>query len=268
MDKIGAHADSHGSIHVERSDGIVTIWLDNARHRNALTNAMIIGLAQTFPRLADDPDCRAIVLRGRGGVFSAGRELNDVMAMRDADPAAIAELYGWMQKMNEVVYGSPHPVIALVERYAFGIATMLVSWCDIAIAETTAQLGYPEVRHGITPYGAVPTMLNTMSGKALLDLLFTGRRIDAVEALRMGIVSRVVAPEALDDTLRTVLADVKAGNAAAIRRSKQFVRECETLSYAQGIAAATDKAILGARSRDLERGVAAFVGRRGGGKQA
>jgi enoyl-CoA hydratase/carnithine racemase len=108
-------------------------------------------------------------------------------------------------------------------------------------------------------------MLNTMSQKAMLDLLLTGRRIDAAEALRAGIVSRVVAREALDDTLRSVLADLLAGNAAAIRRSKQFVRACETLTYGQGIAAATDKAILGARSPDLQRGVAAFVTRRGQG---
>ena len=267
MDKIGEDASSRGAIHVERGpDGVVTIWLDNPRHRNALSNAMIIGLAEAFPRLADDPACRAIVLRGRGGVFSAGRQLHDVMALRDADASAIASIYGWMQKMNEVIYGSPHPVVALVERYAFGIATMLVTWCDIAIAETSAQLGYPEVRHGITPYGAVPTMLNTMSQKAMLDLLLTGRRIDATEALRMGIVSRVVAAEALEATLRGVLDDLTAGNPAAIRRSKQFVRDCETLSYGQGIAAATDKAILGARSPDLQQGVAAFVAGRGRGK--
>jgi enoyl-CoA hydratase/carnithine racemase len=263
MDKTSEYAGSPGSIHVERTpDGVATIWLDNARHRNALSNAMIIGLSEAFPRLAEDADCRAIVLRGRGGVFCAGRELRDVMALRDATPEAIAGIYRWMQTMNEVIYGSPHPVVALVERYALGIATMLVSWCDIAIAETSAQLGYPEVRHGITPYGAVPTMLNTMNQKAMLDLLLTGRRIDAAEALRLGIVSRVVAPETLDDTLRGVLADLAAGNPSAIRRSKQFVRDCETLSYRQGIAAATDKAILGARSPDLQRGVASFLDKR------
>ena len=56
-------------------------------------------------------------------------------------------------------------------RYAFGIATMLVSWSDIALAEEGAMFGYPEVHHGITPYGAVPTMLNMMNQKAMLDLL-------------------------------------------------------------------------------------------------
>ena len=106
-------------------------------------------------------------------------------------------------------------------------------------------------------------MLNTMNQKAMLDLLLTGRRIDAAEALRLGIVSRVVPAEALEAALDGVVADLKAGSAPAIRRSKQFVRDCETLSYRQGVAAATEKAIVGARSPEIRRGIAAFLARRG-----
>lgn len=250
-------------IDVERSDqGVATVWLSNPAHRNALTDAMIIGLCEAFGRLADDPTCRAIVLRGRGGVFCAGRELRDVMALQGADRAAVERMYGYMEKMNEVVYHSPHPVIALVERYAFGIATMLVSWSDLAVAEETAKFGYPEVHHGITPYGAVPTMLNSMNQKALLDLLITGRRVDAAEALRLGLLSRVVPAVELDAELGRVLADILRGSADAIRRSKQFVRECETRTYRQGMAAATEKAIQGVTLPDMQAGIAAFLEKR------
>ena len=153
MDKIGHGANDSGDpIDVERAtDGVVTIWLDNPRHRNVLNNAMIHGLCDAFSRLAGDADCRAIVLRGRGGVFCAGRELRDVMANQDAGADAVEAIYRAMQTMNEVIYYSPHPVVGVVERYAFGIATMLATWCDIVLAEATAQFGYPEVRHGITP---------------------------------------------------------------------------------------------------------------------
>lgn len=247
-------------IQVERSDrGVVTIWLSNPEHLNALTDSMIIGLAEAFPRLADDTTCRAIVLRGRGGVFCAGRELRDVKALQAADRSAVERMYGYMETMNEVIYDSPHPVIALVEKYAFGIATMLVSWCDLALAEENAMFGYPEVHHGITPYGAVPTMLNTMSPKAMLDLLLTGRRIDATEAVRLGILSRSVPADQLTSELEHVVADILRGSADAIRRSKQFVRECETRTYRQGIAAATEKAILGVAFPDMQRGIAAFL---------
>jgi enoyl-CoA hydratase/carnithine racemase len=167
-------------------------------------------------------------------------------------------MYGFLRRMNEVVYHSPHPVISVIERYALGIATMLVSWTDIALAEDSAVFGYPEVHHGITPYGAVPTMLNTMSQKAMLDLLLTGRRVAAPEALRLGIVSRVVATGELERALDGVLEDLARGSAAAIRRSKQFVRECESLTYQEGMAAAAEKHVLGVDAPEMREGVAAF----------
>jgi enoyl-CoA hydratase/carnithine racemase len=139
---------------------------------------------------------------------------------------------------------------------------MLVSWTDIAIAEAGAQLGYPEVHHGITPYGAVPTMLNTMSQKAMMDLLLTGRKVDAAEAMRLGLVSRVVPADRLEAELGAVLDDVLRGSAAALAKSKQFVRQCETLSYRQGIALATERAIGGLGMPETREGLAAFRDKR------
>ena len=245
---------------VESSDrGVATIWLDNPKHLNALSDAMIIGLCEEMPRLAEDAACRAIVLRGRGGVYCAGRDLGDLKALQSAGADAVARMYGYMRAMNEAIYFSPVPVISVVERYALGIATMLVSWSDIALAEEGALLGYPEVQHGITPFGAIPTMLNTMSQKAMLDLLITGRKVSAAEALRLGLVSRVVPAGELAKALDGVLDDIFRGSAAAIRKSKAFVRECETLGYRQGIAAAADKHIAGIGMPEMRAGVAAFV---------
>jgi enoyl-CoA hydratase/carnithine racemase len=247
-------------IEVERSDqGVATVWLNNPRHLNALSDAMIIGLCEEMPRLADDASCRVIVMRGRGGVFCAGRELRDVKALQGGGSDDVTRMYGYMQKMNEVIYYSPHPVISVIEKYAFGIATMLVSWSDIALAEEGAMLGYPEVHHGITPYGAVPTMLNTMSQKAMLDLLLTGRRIGAAEALRLGILTRVVPADRLAKEVDGVLEDIFRGSAGAVRGSKQFVRECETLTYQQGIVAATDKSIQGIGLPEMREGIDAFL---------
>jgi enoyl-CoA hydratase/carnithine racemase len=250
-------------IETERDDrGVVTLWLNNPTRLNALSNRMVVGLCEAMAQLAEDQTCRAIVLRGRGGVFCAGRDLVDLQALQSAGPEDVARMYAYMQRMNEVIYHSPCPTISVVERYAFGIATMIVTWTDIALAEEGALLGYPEVHHGITPYGAVPTMLNAMSQKAMLDLLLTGRRIDAAEAIRLGIVTRAVPAERLSEHLDSVLADLLRGSAAAIARSKQFVRQCETLTYQQGIEAATDKAILGIGAPEMRQGLAGFLERR------
>lgn len=243
-------------------DGVATVWFNNPGHLNALSNEMVIGLCREFPRLGADGACTAIVLRGRGAVFCAGRELSDLKKLQSADPTAVAEMYGYMQKMNEVIYFCPKPVIGIIERYALGIGVMLATWTDIALTEEGTVFGYPEVHHGITPYGAVPTMLNTMNQKGMLDLLMTGRRIDAYEAQRLGIVSRVVAKGALEQELARTLEDLGRGSAAAVMKSKQFVRECETLTYRQGIEAATEKAIVGLGMPETKAGVSRFFDRK------
>jgi enoyl-CoA hydratase/carnithine racemase len=250
-------------VQVERgAQGVATVWLSNPGRLNALSNQMVIGLGEELPRLAADESCRAIVLRGRDGVFCAGRDLTDLKALQGADAAAIKAMYGHMQRMNEVIYYSPQPVISVIERYAFGIATMIATWTDIALAEEGAQLGYPEVHHGITPYGAVPTMLNSMNQKAMMDLLLTGRRIRAEEAVRLGIITRAVPPARLDAELNEVLEHLSRGSAAAIRKSKQFVRDCETLTYREGIKAATEKHIHGLANPETKAGLAAFADKR------
>lgn len=247
-------------VEVERGAyGVATVWLSNPRRLNALSDRMVIALGEELPRLASDDACRAIVLRGRGGVFCAGRDLADLKALQSSNAAAIQAMYGHMQRMNEVIYYSPQPVISVIEKYAFGIATMMATWTDIAIAEENAELGYPEVHHGITPYGAVPTMLNAMGQKAMMDLLLTGRRIKADEAVRLGILTRAVPAQRLHAELADVLEHLSRGSAAAIRNSKQFVRECETLTYRQGMAAATDKHIQGLANPETKQGLAAFA---------
>lgn len=252
-----------GQAHLERDEhGVATVWLDNPGRLNALSDAMVVGLADALTELAGDAGCRAVVVRGRSGVFCAGRDLKDLKALQSADDAAVVAMYGHMQRMNEAVYYAPMPTIGVVERYALGIGTMIATWTDITIAEETALFGYPEVHHGITPYGAVPTLLNTMPQKALFDLLLTGRRIDARQAQRLGIVTRAVPADRLDAELEATLADLAKGSPAAIRKSKQFVRECEGAAYRDCLTVATEKAIQGIRSPELRDGLAAFAARK------
>ena len=252
-----------GRIDTERDGrGIVTLWLDNPGRKNALSNAMVAGLCDAFAAITLDGEARAVVLRGRGGVFCAGRDLNDLLALQSASQAEIARMYDLMELMNRAVLDCPLPVIAVVEGYALGIATMIVSWTDIAIGTETAVLGYPEVRHGIVPYGAVPTMLRWMPHKSVMDLLLSGRRIDGTEALRLGILSQAVPPDEVGARLDGTLDDILAGSRAAQIGIKRFARTCETLSYDAGIAAATRSAKAGTR-RDSGAGaaMAAFLDR-------
>ena len=192
-------------IEVEVGDrGVATIWLNNPKHLNALTDSMIIAcagfLASPTTKLSRDRASRPRwrLLRGtptgrREGAAEAG-----------SMPSKNVRLHA---KMNEVVSCSPHPVVSVIGVCARH-CDVLVSWSDIALAEDGALFGYPEVHHGITPYGAVPTMLNTMSQKAMMDLLLTGRKISADEAVRLGIITRAVPADQLTGELDRVLEDI------------------------------------------------------------
>jgi methylglutaconyl-CoA hydratase len=108
-------------------------------------------------------------------------------------------------------------------------------------------------------------MRETLGRKALFDLLFTGRRIGAAEAVRIGIATRAVPAAGLEAEVGQVIGDILAGSAAAICNSKAFVRESEALGYRQAVQKATERHIAGIRAPELKAGLAAFLGRRDAG---
>lgn len=254
-----------GQIEAERDGrGVLTLWLSNPGRRNALSNAMVEGLCAAFAAAGDDPDLRIVVLRGREGVFCAGRDLNDLLALQDASPGDIARMYDLMEEMHRGMVHCPLPVVAVAEGYALGIGAMLVTWADIALGAEECSFGYPEVRHGIVPYGAVPTMLRAMPHRAVMDLLLTGRRFGGAEAVRLGILSEVAPAAGIGDRLSGILAALLAGRREAQIGIKRFARTCEGLPHDAAVAAATRNAKRGTGNRSgATDGMAAFLQRRG-----
>ncbi|TCR62483.1 enoyl-CoA hydratase/isomerase family protein [Bosea sp. BK604] len=249
-------------IDVERSAaGIVTLWLNNPGRLNALSNRMVAGLVAEMTALAADASCRAVVLRGRQGAFCAGRDLNDLAALQSAPPEEIERMYDLMEGMNRAIYFCPKPVVSVVERFALGIGTMIVGWTDIAIAEETAKLGFPEVRHGIVPYGAAPSLLKLMRSRDVADLLLSGRTFLAPEAMRLGLVNRVVPAGRLEEELGETLTGILAGKPGALEETKRFIRHSEELGYEDGIALATKNAKAKTGNAELKDGLGAYTER-------
>lgn len=239
--------------------GVLTLTLDNPGRRNALSDAMIHGLADIFEALAADTALRAVVLRGAGGTFCAGRDLHDLLAVQQADPAHIAAIYDRLEAMGSAIHACPVPLVAAVEGHCYGLGAMLALWSDIALADAGARFGFPEVRHGVAPFGAVPAMAAVMPPRAVDDLLLTGRRIDAAEAAATGIVTRAVPAGTLGPAVDALLSDLLSGDAQAIRQTKAFRRDCAGRGRDASVAAATRlaKAVAG-RSAAAAR-IGAFI---------
>lgn len=251
-----------GRIEVERrADGVATLWIDNLSHRNALNNTLIDALADNFRMLGEEASCRAVVLRGRGGIFCAGRELRDLRAIASADLGTITATYHRLRLLNEAMHLCSRPTIAAIDKYAFGAGATVASWCDIAIAEEDALMAYPEVHHGIVPSPAMMALLRGVPRKAAMELVLTGRRIDAIEAARINLITRAVPKGTLAAAVEETLGHIVRASAEAIARTKEFIVACEDAGHRSAMLSAVDSISIGLTAPDTRTRINAFLDR-------
>jgi methylglutaconyl-CoA hydratase len=249
-----------GRIERERDGrGVETVWLDNQDHRNTLNNVLIDAMASAINEASNDNNCRVIVIRGRGGIFCAGRELRDLAALLDADISLIQSTYHRLRLLNEALYLCRKPTIAVVEKYAFGAGATLATWCDIAIAEKEALFAYPEVRHGIVPSPIVMALNRGAPRKAVMDLILTGRRINGEEAARCHIITRAVPKIDLESDIQATIADILKGSPDAIARTKDFIVHAEDASMRSAMHSAVDSISIGLTHSETRRRISAFL---------
>jgi methylglutaconyl-CoA hydratase len=226
--------------------GVLTLTLNRPDKRNALSSALIEALHQALDAADLDADVRVVVLTGAGKDFCAGADLEELLASADAPPeaneAAALRLGGLFGRMRQL----PKPVVAVVRGRALAGGAGLMTACDIVLAGAGARVGYPEVLRGFVP-AMVMTMLRRLVGeKAALDLVLTGRLLEAEEALTCGLVSRVVPDEALDREAGELARALAAAPASALAFTKRLFYQLDGLPFDQGIA-------LGARVNALAR---------------
>jgi methylglutaconyl-CoA hydratase len=226
--------------------GVLTLTLNRPDKRNALSSALIEALHQALDAADLDADVRVVVLTGAGKDFCAGADLEELLASADASPeaneAAALRLGGLFGRMRQL----PKPVVAVVRGRALAGGAGLMTACDIVLAGAGARVGYPEVLRGFVP-AMVMTMLRRLVGeKAALDLVLTGRLLEAEEALACGLVSRVVPDEALDREAGELARALAAAPASALAFTKRLFYQLDGLPFDQGIA-------LGARVNALAR---------------
>jgi enoyl-CoA hydratase/carnithine racemase len=252
-----------GEIGVEiDARGVGVVWIDNPTHRNAMNNGLIDALIGAFERLGRDETCRVVVLRGRGGIFCAGRELRDLRQLNQSPLDEIEAAYERLRRVNEVIYFCPKPTLCVIERYAFGLGATLVSWCDMALADADALMSYPEVHHGITPAPAVMALQRGVGRKAMMDILLTGRRIGMQEAVSFGLVNRAVPRDGLEAEVSGVLESLLRGSPSALRRTKEFIWHSEDAGHRAAMASAVGSISLGLGSAETRDGIGAFLDKR------
>jgi enoyl-CoA hydratase/carnithine racemase len=187
---------------------IARVTINRPERRNAMSFDVMQGLIGAFADARRDADVRVVVLTGAGDrAFCAGADLGQL-----ADNASFADVHearGRVAELFEAMWAAGVPTIARVRGYALAGGFGLACACDLVIAADDAVFGTPEIDIGLWPYMISVPLLRTMPPKKVLELMMTGRRIDAAEAERLGVVNRVVPVDQLDnavDELATTLA--------------------------------------------------------------
>ena len=211
-------------VRLDRHGPVATITIDRPAARNALGLELIVELGQLFAALAVDAT-RVIVLTGAGEVFCAGADIDWMRRSRDlSDEANIADAAA-MRAMLESIDSCPKPVVARVNGAALGGGAGMVACADVAVAAEGATFGFTEARLGLIPATISPYVLRTIGPGAARALFVTGRRFDAAQALRIGLVHALAATDGLDAAVTSVVDDLLACGPVAIAETKRLVRD-------------------------------------------
>jgi len=203
--------------------GVAVVTIDRPRKLNALRTQTRGELAAVFEALAEDDEVGAIVLRGAGDrAFSAGQDLTE---SRDYSAASTPEWEDSWNRMYNAVLGCEKPVVAAIGGYAVGGACHLALVCDIRIGSDRARFGVPEVDDGIPCINGAMFLAEFIGRGRMIEMVLTGRMIDAERATAIGILSRVVPALQLEAESLSEAAMLAAKPRRAIQLDKRWFRE-------------------------------------------
>ena len=219
----------------EQCGPVVTLTLNAPETRNVLTgNSAPDEFVQACARINADPSVRAVVLTGAGSAFSAGGNLKDMQALFDRSPAQLREWYRHgVQRLALAVYQLEVPVICAVNGPAIGAGCDLTTMCDIRIASERAAFAESFIKVGLIPGDGGAWLLPRVVGKSMAaEMTYTGRTLDAHEALAIGLVSRVVPHEQLMPQAQALAEQIAEQPGVTLRMAKKLLREGERLDFA------------------------------------
>jgi enoyl-CoA hydratase len=202
------------------ADGVLRLTLNRPGALNALNRDLTAALEQALERVAAMDDVRVVLVCGQGRAFCAGNDIKEMETIRAEDAQALATRHAVLMDRFAAL---PQVTLAVIDGHALGGGLMLAVAQDLRIASDRARLGLPEVTLGINPAYGIARFLDIAGGAHGRDLLLSGRTIHASEALRMGLVNRVVAPPTLDASALKWAAEIAASPRDGLAATKQIV---------------------------------------------
>ncbi|MGI3168183.1 crotonase/enoyl-CoA hydratase family protein [Pseudooceanicola sp. C21-150M6] len=204
--------------------GVATLTLNRADKHNAMNAQMIAEIHAAAEALGADPAVRVVILAAEGRTFCAGGDLGWMRDQFDAPPAERGRQAGALAYMLQALNLMPKPLIGRLQGNAFGGGVGMAAVCDMCIAADTVQMALTETRLGLIPATIGPYVAARMGEGRARRVFMSGRRFDAAEAMELGLVSKVVPAEALDEAVEAEVAPYLDTAPGAVARAKALLR--------------------------------------------
>jgi enoyl-CoA hydratase len=253
-----ANENAYETILVERDARVGIITLNRPKALNALNSLVMSEVTTAAAEFDNDPGIGAIIITGSARAFAAGADIKEMSSLTFSD-AFDADFFAPWAKLAAV----RTPTIAAVAGHALGGGCELAMMCDLLIAADTAKFGQPEIKLGVLPGMGGSQRLTRAIGKAkAMDLILTGRTIDAAEAERSGLVSRVVPADDLLTEAKSIATTISQMSRSASRMAKEAVNRAFESTLAEGLLYERRLFHSAFATDDQSEGMAAFIDKR------
>ena len=254
-------AENQSIVRVERREGVVVVTLNRPETMNAINSGMLDALTKAVDSVRFDPEIRVIVITGAGEkAFCAGADLKE---RREMPEIRVKEFLHTLRRLFSDIEALNKPVISAINGFALGGGTEMALACDIRIASLNASMGLTETRLAVIPGGGGTQRLPRIIGKAKAkELIFTGRRVDAREALDIGLVNQICEPHLLMDESMNMARMICEAGPIAIEQAKFAIDAGFETDLATGLGIESNAYRVTIPTQDRLEGISAFLEKR------
>ncbi len=246
-------------------EGVARITINRPERRNAMSWEVMRGLRHVLSIVAQDRSVRVVVLAGAGDdAFCAGADLGKMTGADEPEAGILSvhEARGVLADVFGALWQLGKPTVARVQGFALAGGFGLALACDLVVASERARFGAPEVNVGLWPYMITVPLVRSMPPKQALELMLTGRMVDAAEALRLGFVTRVVPHADLDGAVAELAGTLAAKSPAVMKLGRDAFYAVWDMAAPEALAHLHAMLSLTAQTEDAAEGIAAFLEKR------
>jgi enoyl-CoA hydratase len=245
--------------------GVARVTINRPERRNAMSWDVMRGLRRALTEAAEDPAVRVVVLAGAGEhAFSAGADLGKMTGADDPEAGILSvhEARGVLAEVFDALWRLGKPTVARVQGFAMAGGFGLALACDMVVASERARFAAPEINVGLWPYMITVPLVRSMPPKQALELMLTGRTVDAAEGLRLGFVTRVVPHGELDRAVSELAETLAAKSPAAMKLGRDAFYAVWDMAAPEALAHLHAMLSLTAQTEDAAEGISAFLEKR------